>query len=252
MTIGPSARATVRERLRTMLPRAVLRRLRPGSTPTVGRVDFGDLRRTRPISGDFGFDRGLPIDRYYIERFLAARADDIRGRVLEVGDASYTRRFGGSRVTRSDVLHVHEGAPEATIVGDLASADHVPSDAFDAIVLTQTLHLIYDVRAAIATLHRILAPGGVLLATVPGISPIDRTEWKDTWFWALTEQSARRLFEERFAESVVDVKGHGNVLAAVAFIEGIASEELSQPELDVVDASYPVCIAIRAVKPDGA
>jgi glycosyltransferase involved in cell wall biosynthesis len=65
-----------------------------GSPPRIGAVDFGDLGSTRPISLDFGFDRGTPVDRYYVEGFLARHASDIRGRVLEIGDASYSRRFG--------------------------------------------------------------------------------------------------------------------------------------------------------------
>ena len=47
------------------------------------------------LSRDFGFDRGTPIDRYYIESFLSTHASDIRGHVLEVADNTYTRRFGG-------------------------------------------------------------------------------------------------------------------------------------------------------------
>lgn len=237
-----------REAVRRLVPRAILRRVRPGSTPIPGRVDLGDLRRTWPMSRHFGFERGQPIDRHYVEAFLARHAGDVRGRVMEVGDATYTHRFGGSRVTTADVLHVHEGSPEATIIGDLASADHIPSDTFDCIVLTQTLHLIYDVPAAIRTLERILAPGGVLLATVPGISQIDVGQWRDSWYWAFTLLSARRLFADHFASPDVTIEGHGNVLAAVAFLEGLASTELRPDELAVVDPAYPVTITIRAVK----
>jgi SAM-dependent methyltransferase len=238
----------LRDGVRSIVPRAWLRRIRPSSLPVPGRVDFGDFRRTRPISRHFGFERGQPIDRFYVERFLAANTADIRGRVLEIGDASYTRQFGGDRVTQSDVLHVVEGAPEATIIGDLTAADHIPSDIFDCIVLTQTLHLVYDVPAAIATIRRILAPGGVLLATVPGISQIDRGQWKDTWFWSFTVPAARRRFEEHFAAADVRVEASGNALAAVAFLEGLASHELREDELLVFDEAYPVCVAIRAVK----
>ena len=110
-----------------------LQRLRAGT------VDFGQLRRLTPISREFGYDRGLPIDRYYIEQFLSTNASDIRGRVLEMGDDSYTRKFGADRVQQADVLHVVEGNPRATIVADLTCADHVPSDIFDCIILTQTL-----------------------------------------------------------------------------------------------------------------
>ena len=137
--------------------------------PRPGSVAWGDLRRLEPISRDFGTDRGLPVDRYYIERFLSQNAGDVKGRVLEIGDRTYTVKYGEDRVTRSDVLHVKPGNPVATIVGDLTDAPHIPDDEFDAIILTQTLQFIYDARAAIGTLHRILKPGGVLLATVCGI-----------------------------------------------------------------------------------
>ncbi len=251
MTLRRRIRVAGRDRLRTVLPRAVLRRLRPRSTPVPGRVVFGDLRRTRPISSHFGFERGQPVDRYYIEGFLERHRADVRGRVLEVGDATYTRRFGGARVITSDVLHVHAGSPSATVVADLADAGHVPSGSFDCILLTQTLHLVFDVPAAVATLHRILAPGGVLLATVPGISQVDRGEWGDTWYWSFTRQAARRTFEARFDPADVSVEQHGNVLAAVAFLEGLASHELTERELTVVDPAYPVCVAIRAAKGAG-
>jgi SAM-dependent methyltransferase len=247
-----TARLALAERVRLgarrLIPRTVLRRLRPGSIPAPGRVDLGDLRRTRPISRHFGFERGQPIDRWYIERFLAAHATDIRGRVLEAGDASYTDRFGGGAVSRSDVLHVRSDARGATIVGDLADGSTIPSDAFDCIVLTQTLHLIFDLRAAVATLHRALAPGGVLLATVPGISQLERGEWADTWYWSLTPAAARRLLESVFEPDAVTVAGHGNVLASVAFLEGLASAELEPTDLAVDDPAYPLVVTVRAVK----
>jgi SAM-dependent methyltransferase len=232
-----------------VLPSAVRRRVRPGAVPPPARVDWGDLRRTKPVSRWFGYERGLPIDRHYIEGFLAEHASDVRGIVLEVGDDSYTRRFGGERVVARDVLHVSAGAPGASIIGDLASADHIPSDRFDCIILTQTLHLIWDVPAAIRTLHRILAPGGVLLVTVPGISPIDRGEWRDSWYWSFTLRSMTRLFAENFPSAGVRVEHHGNLLSATAFLQGIATRELRPEELAVVDDAYPVTIAVRAVKP---
>jgi SAM-dependent methyltransferase len=217
--------------------------------PALGRVRFGDLRRGRPIDRDFGYGRGRPIDRYYIEHFLARQRADVRGRVLEVGDDAYTRQFGGERVVVRDVLHITPGNPAATIVADLTRADHIPSDAFDCIIFTQTLHLIYDLRAAIATLHRILKPGGVLLATTPGISQISRDEWAESWWWSFTSRSAGRLFREVFPPANVVVEAHGNVLAATAQLHGLGAEELRPEELDRRDPQYEVLITLRAVKP---
>jgi SAM-dependent methyltransferase len=218
------------------------------SWPPVGWVRFGSLRRVTPISRSFGYNRGLPVDRYYIERFLALHAADIRGRVLEVGDNSYTYRFGSDHVAKSDVLHVVEGNPQATIIGDLASAEHIPSNSFDCIILTQTLHLIYDVRAAIATIHRILAPNGVALITFPGISQISLDEWSKRWYWSFTTLSARRLFTDMFPINDVKVEAHGNVLAATAFLYGLATQEMRRKELDIHDPQYELLITVRAVK----
>ncbi|HEV2149877.1 MAG TPA: methyltransferase domain-containing protein, partial [Longimicrobiaceae bacterium] len=222
---------------------ALRRRLRP-----LGGARFGNLRRVTPVSRAFGYDRGRPVDRHYIEAFLAAHASDVRGRVLEVGDDAYTRRFGGERVESTDVLHVQAENPRATIVDDLSRGERIPSDAFDCVVLTQTLHLIYDVRAAARTLHRALAPGGVLLATVPGISQVDRGEWGDTWYWAFTPASARRLFQDAFPGGEVEVEAHGNVLAASAFLYGLAAEELMPSELAHRDPQYPLLVTVRARK----
>jgi SAM-dependent methyltransferase len=152
-------------------------RLRNHSVET--KLNFGGMRRLAPISRKFGYDRGRPIDRYYIENFLARQADDICGHVLEIGDDSYTRRFGRECVAFAHVLHVTEGNPAAAIIGDLTRADHIPADTFDCIILTQTLQFIYDVQAALKTIQRILKPGGVVLATFPGISQIADDNWGD-------------------------------------------------------------------------
>ena len=65
----------------------------------------------RPLSDEYGMDRGTPLDRYYIEEFMACNAELVRGACLEVEDARYTRRFGRDKVTRGDVLNYDESVP---------------------------------------------------------------------------------------------------------------------------------------------
>jgi len=213
--------------------------------PSSDGLSFGGLHRLTPVSRRFGFDRGKPVDRYYIECFLSRHSLDVYGHVLEIGDDTYTRSFGGDRVSVSDVLHVTEGNPKATIIADLTDADHIQSGLYDCIILTQTLHYIFDMQQAVRTLYRILKPGGVCLATVPGISQLEEGP---AWYWALTVRSSKRLFAETFSNEAVEVASHGNVLAACALLQGLASEELQSKELKYRDPSYPVLITIRAVK----
>jgi SAM-dependent methyltransferase len=170
--------------------------------------------------------------------------------VLEIKHNTYTKKYGQDRVTKSDVLHPVEGNPDATIVADLTKAEHLPSDSYDAIIFTQTLQVIYDIRTVIATLYRILKPGGVLLATGSGMAQLSLVDF-DQWgeYWRFTSLSARLLFEEAFSAGNVSVRPYGNVLAAISFLEGLACEDLKRSELDVRDRSYEVLIAVRAVKP---
>lgn len=211
---------------------------------------FGSLRRVTPISETFGYDRGLPIDRYYIERFLQEHAGTIRGHVLEVGDSTYTSRFGSdTAVERVDILDVRADNPRSTLVGDLTVPDRFPADAFDCVICTQTLPYIYDVHTAVRTLHRILRPGGTVLATVTSVSRVwtkgDRL-YGD--YWRFTSRSSRLLFEQVFDAEEITVRSYGNVLAAASFLYGLATSELRREELDYNDPDVPLLIGIKARK----
>jgi len=211
--------------------------------------DLGDLRRLTPIDSGFGLGRGKPVDRHYIEDFLRRHEGDIRGRVLEVGENAYTVEYGGRRVTQSDILHADDSNPRATLIGDLADGGALPGDAFDCFICTQTLTYIYDVQQAVRTIRRILKPGGVLLATVPGISqmsPYDRDRWGE--YWRFTAQSLGRLLGDVFGAANVEVEAYGNVLASTAFLQGLCAGDLSHDELEHRDQRYQMLIAGRAVK----
>jgi glycosyltransferase involved in cell wall biosynthesis len=246
--VAHNALQAAKSRLRNGRLHGLFARLRGTWPPPLGSVRFGQLGTTRPISLNFGWDRGTPIDRYYIENFLHTHAIDIIGRVLEIADDAYSSRFGGSRITRQDILHLNAGSPKATLVGDLTQPGVLPEDAFDCIVITQTLHLIFDMPLAARRLHSALRSGGVLLLTVPGITPIDRGEWGNSWYWSLTPIALTRLFEPLFGKSALTVEAHGNVFSATAFLQGLAIEEIEQSKLDIYDSAYPVIVALRAVK----
>lgn len=228
--------------LRGRVARALLER-------PVGDVDLGDLDRLTPISDQWGFDRGTPIDRHYILAFLAAHADDIAGDVLEIDAPTYTHRFGGARVRRSEVLHVEDERPGVTMIGDLTRPDDFEPAQFDCVILTQTLQFIARPEAAIRTVHRILRPGGVVLATFPGITKVSREDM-DRWgcHFNFTSLSASRLFGGMFGPEGVKVDAAGNVLAAAAFLYGLAAEDLAAGALAHHDPDYEVLLCVRAVR----
>jgi SAM-dependent methyltransferase len=208
---------------------------------------LGTLRRTRPLSDCWGYDRGTPIGRYYIDAFLDSHRQDIHGHVLEVKDSAYTLQYG-TKIQRADVVDIDPANAAATIIADLGAADAIPTDTFDCLIITQTLHLLCDVRRAIGHLHRILRRGGILLVTVPSITKIDNEGSAAGDYWRFTVESCSLLFGERFGAENIIVQSYGNFLAAVACLAGMAHEELSRRELDFHDESFPVIVAVRAVK----
>jgi SAM-dependent methyltransferase len=217
----------------------------------LGKVnDFSKLRRVRPYRPGFGVRWGQCIDRHYIEGFLNGRKEDIQGCVLEVDNPFYTKHYGGSRVKHCDVIDLDENNPQRTITADLTCCDGIADNTYDCVVLPQTLLFIYDFDSVIRNIHRILKPGGVVLATVPGIAqlcPLDMIG-AGTEYWRFTRHSVQRMFSKYFGDADTTVTSYGNVLAAVAFLHGLVVAEFTREELDYVDPDYEVTIAVRARK----
>jgi SAM-dependent methyltransferase len=242
-----------REILKDVLPDKLLKWLHHAGIyqqyiPPPGKIEAGDFDRITPFSSDFGFDRGGAIDRFYIENFLQDNQQRVHGRILEIGDNEYTLKFGRDNVLRSDILHIDHSNNRATYIGDITDVPQIPSEEFDCIIFTQTLHLIYDFRSALKTCYRILKPGGCLLLTVPGISHIDQGQWREYWLWSFTDTSIKKLMADTFNGSAVDIKTYGNVYVAAAFLYGMGLPEFRRDYLFHHDSSYQVIISAAAVK----
>ncbi len=202
---------------------------------------------TRPVSDEFGFDRGQPVDRYYIEKFLSIHQNCITGDIIEVGGKDYSLNYG-NQVNTSKVLHYSTESGHE-IIADLALPHSVEEGIADCFIIPQTYQFIYDAQSAIANSIRLVKPGGTILATVPGITPISVEDY-ESWgqYWSFTEMSIRRLFEGAGELSELEVITYGNIKSAAAFLYGYASHELSRKDLDSYDMRYPVIIGVKAVK----
>lgn len=199
----------------------------------------------RPLSYLWGFDRGTPIHRFYLEQFLGEYAADIRGHCLEFMGDGYVARFGRTAADKTDVLHVDESNPQATIVADLTRDNNIPDNRFDCIVCTHVLHVILNLERAIRDLHRILAPGGVLLVAVPQLSMCDPEAHE---LWRFTAEGLRRMLEQAFAPDAITVRSYGNSLTAAAEIRGAVAGEFSRAVLDYSDPRFAVEVCARAIK----
>jgi SAM-dependent methyltransferase len=211
---------------------------------------FGDLTRTFPVSSCFGFDRGTPVDRYYIENFFRKNGGLICGKVLEVGDSTYSRMYSLGEVESFNVLqHEALGTDANAIVADLTDKATLPENAFDSFICAQTFQYTFEIQKAVEGACYLLKPGGVLLATVPGISQISRYD-ADRYgdYWRFTVDSVTKLFQPAFAGGV-EVASYGNALSATVLLQGVSLEDLpNRLILDDYDRNYPMIITIIARK----
>lgn len=201
-------------------------------------------RSVLPLSAKFGFDRGTPIDRYYIERFMLENREFIKGLCLEVADNNYTVKFGGNKVVKSDIISNDTKNKLATIVSDLQNVKAaIPDNTYDCVIMTQTLGMIPDFYSAISEVHRILKKGGVLLLTTASLSPFFENHYS---YWRFTPAGLEVIIKKYF--KTYAVKSYGNVLVGQCFWVGMAQEELTKKELDFNDNRYPLIVTAKAVK----
>jgi len=219
----------------TVMARCVLRGL--------PRPRWGNMRRVVPFSKAFGFDRGTPVDRYYLDQFLDANRALITGRVLEVQVSSYTRRFGQG-VVESHTVDINPRF-QATYTCDLAQAPQIPDDYYDCVLAPNTFQHLLDLHAALKTILRVLKPGGTVLASAAALLPLI-PEGGD--YWRLTPEGWRYVLEGEWPQCEISIQSYGSCLSAAAAMYGLALEELKSSELDAHDPRYPVLITIRGRK----
>jgi Methyltransferase domain len=215
---------------------------------------MGDMYRTEPVSNVFGLERGTPIDRYYIEKFISDHSRVIRGDALEIGELRYLVQYS-SQLTTKNILAPNENAVSKSehadniTIGDLTKAEVLPVACFDTFVCTQTLNFIYDVTSSIRGAYHLLKPGGCFIGTVSGISQISRYDM-DRWgdYWRFTTLSLTRMLGDVFGGDV-RVVNFGNALAAQFILQGVAVEDIPDSAvLDDQDDDYQVTIGFIAIK----
>lgn len=197
-----------------------------------------------PLNRTFGFSRGMPIDRYYIEKFLDENKNLIFGDVLEIAENTYTFKYGGDKVRKSHILYINDDDNiKKDIVGNFETGEGIEEEMMDCIILTQILPFIYNTQKAIKNIYKMLKEHGTALITVNGISQISRYDM-DRWghYWNFTDMSMQRLLETVVPKDNIKIQTFGNVKAATALLYGLAVEDMAEDSLDVWDKDYQISI----------
>jgi SAM-dependent methyltransferase len=234
----------VASRARAFAKRILTRRL-------TSRLGFENEIEVKPVSQIFGLERGTPLDRIFINRFLQQNQELIRGHCLEVEETVYTRKFGQQGHVAHALKFTASGGDTVPneVVADLTQPQTIPEARFDTFICTQTLNFIFDLDPVISSIHRLLKPGGHALITVAGISQISRYDY-ERWgdFWRFTDQSLRKLLARQFAEENCLLSTYGNVATSCLFLQGVSYEDIPDKKIfDSKDPNYQmvVCAVVK-------
>lgn len=221
-----------------------IREFREKTNPDIG---FFEQLSTKPVSRVSGSERGMAIDRYFIEEFLKKNENYIHGTVMEIADNKYTKKFG-REVDKSIICHV-KGWGKDSIVCNFETGEGCEENFLDCLICTQTLQYIFNLESAIKNIFKMLKAGGTALITVPGIKPLCEYE-NDRWgeFWSFTFNSVNRLCSLVCDTDGYCVTQYGNVKLASAYLYGLCVEELSPSDFYYNDLQYPFVICARITK----
>jgi SAM-dependent methyltransferase len=224
-----------------------------GRLPGVRTWRAAQLRRLQPLAG--GRPRGTALVRYYWSSFLELHHADVRGACLEIGSTATLKSIGSPGIASAQAMDLRAGNG-IDIVADLSRADGLAAGTYDCFVAPFTMHLIYDVEAALYHAVRILKPGGVLLVNFPCVDyyfprGLDMGNGEPLFvFWMFTPIQVENLLRRvGLPPEAFEIRSYGNLFARVAYQVNLPAEELSPLERSHNDAGHPLLLCARIVKP---
>ena len=211
-------------------------------TPLTGMLDWGDFKRFTPFCPDFGLTRGTPIDRVYLDKFIAKIASTVTGSALEIGGLSDNKTlYGFHACTEYHGLDLKE-APGVSYVGDAHDTALFDAGSFESILLFNVLEHCYAPQKVIDNIFCWLKPGGKCFLMVPNAQ---RVHDYPADYWRPLPDGIKYLFRE-YKEMQLYV--YGNPVTLMASMMGVAAEELASNEIDPHHPEYPVVTCVVATK----
>ncbi|WP_169221635.1 methyltransferase domain-containing protein [Brasilonema sp. UFV-L1] len=211
-------------------------------SPAVNTLDWGDLKRRFPICHKFGFTRGTPVDRYYLDKFISEIRHQVVGSVLEIGGVLLNKEiYQLSVATEYQTLDL-VSRPGVTVVGDAHDSTIIMPESLDTVLVFNVLEHCHNPWVVVQNIYSWLRVGGKCFCMVPSAQKLHSLP-KD--YWRPLPDGMKQLFQD-FSESNLHI--YGNPLTVLASFMGVAAEELSPQDLDDFHPDYPVATCIAALK----
>ena len=211
-------------------------------SPKINTIDWGDLKRRFPLCNLFGFTRGIPIDRYYLDKFISEIRPQVTGTVLEVGGLLQNRElYQFSQATEYHTLDIAAN-PGVTQIGDVHDLAMFKPNSLDAVVIFNVLEHCHNPWIVVKNIYIWLKEGGKCFCMVPSAQRLHDFPGD---YWRPLPDGMQQLFQD-FRQRKLYV--YGNPMTVIASFMGISAQELSHEELNDFHPDYPVTTCMVARK----
>ena len=210
--------------------------------PSVHHLQWGDLRRRFPVDANYGFGRGTPIDRFYLDIFLRKIKKNVCGKILEIGAdqkrLDLKKYKPGARFDSLDI----EGKSKPTFTANAEVQSILKPRSYDSILAFNVLGHCRNPFSVTKNMHTWLRPGGIAFCAVSSSQRVGRCP-EDCW--KIQPDGLRALFSN-FRK--IQIISYGNLTTTIGALQGLAAEELSKEELLDHHPDYPVLSCVIAEK----
>jgi len=158
------------------------------------------------------------VNDLVLRALAGAASKHARGRLLDLGCgakpyqtlfAPFVESHFGVDFGETAELHYGEKTKADLLID--GTDTKLPAGSFDTLLSTQVLEHVYDTKAFVRECHRLLAPGGKAILTVPFLW---QTHAEPNDFYRFTRYSLRKLFEEQGFQ-VLELSPVGGAYAAL-------------------------------------
>lgn len=132
----------------------------------------------------------------------------VKGRIIDLGCG--TMRFKDLLMSKADVYHTLDLWPwseDVTYAGDVQNMSMIAGASYDSALCLEVLEHVPNPSRAIAEIHRILKPGGVLIVSVPHLSRLHDEPYD---YFRFTIHGLRYLLEDGNLE-VLEIQRKGGL-----------------------------------------
>jgi len=210
-------------------------------TVPFGQFDFGDFDRLSPACLDFGFSRGTPLDRYYLNKFVAESRDLVVGSVLEIGGQKGSHELYGFKNATSYVTMSIDSS-DADITTDAHDASAALPESYDSIIIFNVLEHCRRPWVIASNIYSWLKPGGRVFVMIPNMQRIHEGPGD---YWRILPEGLRSIFNQFNVEKLVT---YGNLFTSIAALSGVSSEEIPTGDKDSLDTDYPTITCMTGSK----